>query len=109
MRQTQSQKYGCSHLLTLPSGLLAKPCNMPSFSEGPAVHQFSVRDKMFSSTFGVKTAIPANTFLRCGYILKTSSVTTPKFEPAPRIPQKRSAFSESFAVRMEPSAVTTVP
>src|SRR5207253_10103853 len=37
----------------------------------------------------------------------SNDVTTPKFPPPPRIPQKRSPFSFGLAVRNRPSAVTT--
>ena len=36
----------------------------------------------------------------------SNSVTTPKFEPAPRTAQNRSGFSDSLAVTNSPSAVT---
>ena len=51
---------------------------------------------------------PDHTGFGCGYAFSTKYVTTPKFEPAPRMPQKRSAFSFSLAVKMLPSAITTV-
>jgi hypothetical protein len=55
-----------------------------------------------------KITLPQNAVGRCGCILSTNSVTTPKFDPPPRTPQNNSAFSCSDAVMIDPSAVTMV-
>jgi hypothetical protein len=41
------------------------------------------------------------------YMANSNSVTTPKFPPPPRIPQKRSGWSSGLARTTSPSAVTT--
>ena len=50
---------------------------------------------------------PLSTFGPTGWSWNSKLVTTPKFPPPPRSPQKRSAFSVSLARTWRPSAVTT--
>lgn len=51
---------------------------------------------------------PAKMVRRCGYSFWINSVQTPKLQPPPLMPQKRSGLVVSLAVRIDPSAVTTV-
>ena len=78
---------------TWPSRPRVKVWIMPSFSEIPLFHHSSVTDINFSKASGAKTAIPEKMDRRCGCNLSTNSVQTPKFDPPPLIPKKRSGFS----------------
>lgn len=71
-------------------------------------HHTSRAAAICSSLSSVKAIKPPNIVRRCGCSLVTNSVTTPKLHPPPRIPQNKSGFSDSFAVRMDPSPTTTV-
>ena len=48
---------------------------------------------------------PDSTIGPTGFKRNSNSVTIPKLPPAPRIPQKRSAFSDALALTNLPSAV----
>jgi len=51
--------------------------------------------------------VQARTVGPIGWNWYSNEVTIPKSPPAPRTPQKRSAFSFSFATKRQPSAVTS--
>ena len=62
---------------------------------------------MTSAAWSSGQSIGPQITVSTGWSRNVSDVTTPKFPPPPRIAQKRSLFSLSFAVTKEPSARTT--
>src|SRR6266404_6296347 len=90
-----------------PSG--PSPNTNIAFANGAAVLSHSSRAETTEPSIGGgKITGPANTSRACGCNFRTKLVTTPKFPPPPRTPQKRSSFVVAFAVRISPEAVIKV-
>src|SRR5258706_8351586 len=80
-----------------------------ALANGVAVLSHSSRTETTGPSMeGRKTTKPANTVRGCGCSLRTKLVTTPKFPPPPRIPQKRSSLAVAFTVRISPDAAIKV-
>src|SRR5947207_1675123 len=75
-------------------------------SGASAIHSRQNRSTSGESSIFQKIG-PARIVGPTGTSSNSNSVTMPRFEPAPRIPQNSSGFSSALAVRNSPSAVTT--